>query len=81
MESDKWFQGTADAVRQSMHHFLEHDFKYALILSGDQLYNMDFRDMIAKHEESGAKISIATYPVNAKDATSFGILKQMKTTQ
>ena len=75
MESDKWFQGTADAVRQSMHHFLEHDFKYALILSGDQLYNMDFRDMIAKHEESGAKISIATYPVNAKDATSFGILK------
>ena len=75
MQSDKWFQGTADAVRQSMHHFLQNDFKYALILSGDQLYNMDFKDMIKKHEESNAKISIATYPVNAKDATSFGILK------
>ncbi|TCK69073.1 glucose-1-phosphate adenylyltransferase [Winogradskyella wandonensis] len=73
--SDKWFQGTADAVRQSMHHFLQHDFEYALILSGDQLYQMDFNNMIARHEEAGAKISIATYPVNAKDATSFGILK------
>jgi len=75
MQSDKWFQGTADAVRQSMHHFLSNDFKYALILSGDQLYNMDFQDMIKKHEESNAEISIATYPVNAKDATGFGLLK------
>jgi glucose-1-phosphate adenylyltransferase len=75
MKSDKWFQGTADAVRQSMHHFLQNDFKYALILSGDQLYNMDFQDMIKRHEESNAEISIATYPVNAKDATSFGLLK------
>jgi glucose-1-phosphate adenylyltransferase len=75
MQSDKWFQGTADAVRQSMHHFLSHDFEYALILSGDQLYQMDFNDMIDKHIESNAEISIATYPVNAKDATSFGILK------
>ena len=72
---DKWFQGTADAVRQSMHHFLANDFEYALILSGDQLYQMDFNDMIQKHEESGAEISIATYPVNAKDATQFGLLK------
>ena len=75
INSDKWFQGTADAVRQSMHHFLQNDFEYALILSGDQLYQMDFNDMIRKHEESGAEISIATYPVNAKDATSFGLLK------
>jgi glucose-1-phosphate adenylyltransferase len=75
MQSDKWFQGTADAVRQSMHHFLANDFEYALILSGDQLYNMDFKDMIDKHKKSGAKISVATYPVNAKDATSFGLLK------
>ena len=75
IDSDKWFQGTADAVRQSMHHFLQNDWEYALILSGDQLYQMDFNDMIRKHEESGAEISIATYPVNAKDATSFGILK------
>ncbi|MCA0153840.1 glucose-1-phosphate adenylyltransferase [Winogradskyella vincentii] len=75
IHSDKWFQGTADAVRQSMHHFLAHDFEYALILSGDQLYQMDFNEMIEAHEKSGAEISIATYPVNAKDATSFGILK------
>ena len=75
INSDEWFQGTADAVRQSMHHFLQNDFEYALILSGDQLYQMDFNDMIRKHEESGAEISIATYPVNAKDATSFGLLK------
>ncbi|GAA3642401.1 glucose-1-phosphate adenylyltransferase [Flavivirga jejuensis] len=70
-----WFQGTADAVRQSMHHFLRHDFDYALILSGDQLYQMDYDKMIDAHEKSKAKISIATIPVNAKDATSFGILK------
>jgi glucose-1-phosphate adenylyltransferase len=75
IHSDKWFQGTADAVRQSMHHFLQNDFEYALILSGDQLYQMDFNDMIEKHRSSGAEISIATYPVNAKDATSFGLLK------
>ncbi|MCB0399447.1 MAG: glucose-1-phosphate adenylyltransferase [Winogradskyella sp.] len=73
--SDKWFQGTADAVRQSLHHFLRHEFEYALILSGDQLYQMDFNEMIRAHEASGAEISIATQPVNAKEATSFGILK------
>jgi glucose-1-phosphate adenylyltransferase len=75
ISSDKWFQGTADAVRQSMHHFLQHDFEYALILSGDQLYQMDYNDIIQKHIESNADISVATYPVNAKEATSFGILK------
>ncbi|WP_400080071.1 glucose-1-phosphate adenylyltransferase [Winogradskyella sp. R77965] len=75
ISSGEWFQGTADAVRQSMHHFLRHDFEYALILSGDQLYQMDFNEMIEAHEESGAEISIATYPVDAKDATSFGIMK------
>ncbi|MGI9530334.1 glucose-1-phosphate adenylyltransferase [Lutimonas sp.] len=73
--SDTWFQGTADAVRQSMHHFLRHDFEYALILSGDQLYQMDYNLMVEQHVKTGAKISIATIPVNAKDATSFGILK------
>ena len=75
IHSDEWFQGTADAVRQSMRHFLQNDFEYALILSGDQLYQMDFNDMIDKHKKSGAEISIATHPVTAKDATSFGLLK------
>lgn len=73
--SDTWFQGTADAVRQSMHHFLRHDFDYALILSGDQLYQMDYNLMVNQHVQNGAAISIATIPVNANEATSFGILK------
>ena len=58
-----------------MHHFLNNDFEYALILSGDQLYQMDFNEMIQNHIKSKAKISIATQPVNAKEATEFGILK------
>lgn len=74
-DNPTWFQGTADAVRQCMQHFLNHDFKYALILSGDQLYQMDFNQMIQAHEKSGATISIATLPVNAKEAPEFGILK------
>ena len=74
-DNPTWFQGTADAVRQCMTHFLNHEFDYALILSGDQLYQMDFNKMIDAHEKSGAQISIATLPVNAKDAPDFGILK------
>jgi len=74
-DNPTWFQGTADAVRQCMPHFLNHDFDYALILSGDQLYQMDFNDMLEKHIKSEADISIATLPVNGKDASDFGILK------
>jgi glucose-1-phosphate adenylyltransferase len=74
-KSRDWYQGTADAVRQSMHHLLRHDFEYVLVLSGDQLYQMDFNEMIEAHEKSGAEITVATQPVNAKEATSFGILK------
>lgn len=74
-DNPTWFQGTSDAVRQCMPHFLNHDFEYALILSGDQLYQMDFNEMIEAHIESQADISIATLPVNAKDASEFGILK------
>ncbi len=74
-DNPTWFQGTADAVRQCMNHFLNHDFDYALILSGDQLYHMNFNKMIEAHEKSGATISIATLPVTAKEAPEFGILK------
>ena len=70
-----WFQGTADAVRQSLHHLSVHDFEYVLILSGDQLYQLDFKDMVQKHIDAKAEISIATIPVHAKDVPSFGILK------
>ncbi|MBJ7879636.1 glucose-1-phosphate adenylyltransferase [Gelidibacter salicanalis] len=75
MSNNTWFQGTADAVRQNMHHFLNHEFEYALILSGDQLYQMDFNKMLDAHKESNAEITIATLPVKEKEATSFGILK------
>ena len=70
-----WFQGTADAVRQCMHHFLGYQFDYALILSGDQLYQMDFNEMIEAHAKNKADITIATLPVVAKEAPEFGILK------
>ncbi|MGB3173032.1 MAG: glucose-1-phosphate adenylyltransferase [Saprospiraceae bacterium] len=75
MSNKNWFQGTADAVRQSMHHFLSHDFKYALILSGDQLYQMDFNVLIQRHVDIGARITIATLPVKAEEGTEFGIMK------
>lgn len=75
MSNKNWFQGTADAVRQSMHHFLHHDFKYALILSGDQLYRMDFNHLIQQHAASGAKLTIATLPVKANEGVEFGIMK------
>ncbi len=70
-----WFQGTADAVRQSLRHISNLDFEYILILSGDQLYQMDFAEMIAEHKKNNADISIATIPVIGKEASEFGILK------
>jgi glucose-1-phosphate adenylyltransferase len=74
-DNPTWFQGTADAVRQCMPHFLNHNFDYALILSGDQLYQMDLNEMIEAHIQNEADISIATLPVTEKDAPEFGILK------
>src|SRR5438105_7865813 len=52
-----WYQGTADAVRKNLGHFLSHDFDYALILSGDQLYRMDFRHILSQHAQSGADLT------------------------
>ena len=70
-----WYEGTADAVRKNLTHFLNHDFDYLLILSGDQLYRMDFRSMVAQHAESGADITVATIPVGREEAKSFGIMQ------
>jgi len=70
-----WFQGTADAVRQSLRHMQQHECEYVLILSGDQLYQMDFQKMIDTHRSTGADISIATIPVGDREATEFGIMK------
>ncbi len=73
--NEKWFQGTADAVRQCMHHLGTHDHDYILILSGDQLYQMDFEKLARSHIAQGADLTIATIPVTAKDASGFGIMK------
>jgi glucose-1-phosphate adenylyltransferase len=70
-----WFQGTADAVRQSLRHITQHDCDFILILSGDQLYQMDFQEMIDQHVAAQADISIATIPVGDREAPEFGILK------
>lgn len=70
-----WFQGTADAVRQSLRHLAKMDFEYVLILSGDQLYQMDFSKMIDAHKKSGAALTIATIPVGEREAPESGILK------
>ena len=70
-----WYQGTADAVRKNLLHFLNHNFDFALILSGDQLYRMDFRRILALHIENEAEVTIATMPVDRKSATSLGLMQ------
>jgi glucose-1-phosphate adenylyltransferase len=74
-DNPTWFQGTADAVRQSLRHLAPFESEYVLILSGDQLYQMDFDAMLENHKKLGADISIATIPVGERDAPEFGILK------
>src|SRR5690606_34728954 len=65
----------ADAVRHTQRYLQHHDYEHVLILSGDQLYQIDFQEMVEGHVAAKADLTIATIPVNAKDATSFGILK------
>ncbi|GAB5408586.1 MAG: glucose-1-phosphate adenylyltransferase [Balneolaceae bacterium] len=77
-DNSQWFQGTADAVRQSIHHMENHDYEHVLILSGDQLYQMDYRKMLEKHKENKSDLTVATIPVVAEDATGFGIMKTNK---
>ena len=74
-EGSQWYQGTADAVRQNMRYFLERPFDYYLILSGDQLYRMDFRALLHQHIRSGADITLATKPVRRGSVSEFGIMQ------
>ncbi len=69
-----WYQGTADAVRKNLVHLEEDWIKYVLVLSGDQLYRMDFREMMQTHIESGAAATIAGIPVSRQEASSLGIM-------
>src|SRR3984957_15898700 len=73
--SDAWYQGTADAVRQNLHHFANATHKYVLILSGDQLYRMNFRAVLEQHIQTGADVTVATIPVSRADAGQFGIMQ------
>jgi glucose-1-phosphate adenylyltransferase len=73
--SELWYQGTADAVRRSMPHIQSYPHEHVVILSGDQLYSMDYCEMLAHHERLGADITVAATPVRADEAPGFGILK------
>jgi glucose-1-phosphate adenylyltransferase len=75
LTDESWYQGTADAVRKNLVHFLNHDFDFMLVLSGDQLYRMDFRDIIAQHAETYADVTVAMLPVNRQVAPSFGLMQ------
>jgi glucose-1-phosphate adenylyltransferase len=70
-----WYQGTADAVRKNLRHIVHPGIEYVLILSGDQLYRMDFGEMLATHMSSGAEVTIAGKPVNRSEAGSLGIMR------
>jgi glucose-1-phosphate adenylyltransferase len=70
-----WYEGSADAVRKNLLHFLSHDFDYLLFLSGDHLYRMDFRQLVGQHLATGADITVATTPVGPERAGAFGIMK------
>ncbi len=75
-DNPTWYQGTADAVRQCLRHLGPFEAEYILILSGDQLYQMDLMDMVNNHINTRAEITVATIPVPAREAEDFGILKK-----
>ncbi len=72
---DDWYQGTADAVRKNLRYLLQTGIEYVLILSGDQLYRMDFAKMVAEHKASGAEVSIAAKPVDRSEAGALGVMR------
>ena len=72
--SESWYQGTADAVRKNLKHFSDQNADYYVILSGDQLYRMDFREMLDRHIKSGAELTIAAKPISRSEATGLGII-------
>src|SRR5262249_55019694 len=75
MQHESWYQGTADAVRRNIPYCSDGDNDLVLILSGDQLYRMNFQDMIRTHLENKADATIAALPVGEKEAMSCGIMR------
>ena len=74
-EGENWYQGTADAVRRNMHHFEAFDGDYFLILSGDQLYRLDFRKVIEQHIRTGADVTVAAKPIPVSRVADLGIMR------
>jgi glucose-1-phosphate adenylyltransferase len=74
-ESPQWFQGTADAVRQVLPHIRDWGIDTLLILSGDHLYRMDYRQFLARHHETGADVTVSVIPCDERSASEFGLLK------
>jgi glucose-1-phosphate adenylyltransferase len=74
MSNRNWFQGTADAVRRSLHHVLDSRTRHVLILAGDHLYRMNYRSFLKRHDESHADVTVAVCPVAEEHASSFGLL-------
>lgn len=72
---EDWYQGTADAVRQNLHHLDVHPDDRVLILSGDQLYRMDYQTILEHHEKLGANVTVAATPIPAAQAPSFGLMR------
>lgn len=70
-----WYEGTADAVRKNLRYLDHKDLKYVLILSGDQLYHMDYRDMLRTHIDTGAEVTISAIPVDRGSAKSLGVMR------
>ncbi len=75
LDNADWYQGTADAVRQNLRYVEQPGIEYVLILSGDQLYRMNFQDMLLGHIEAAADVSIAAVPVHSSAASSLGIMR------
>jgi len=74
-EKEIWYQGTADAVRQHLRYLQQPGIDYVLILSGDQLYHMNYNEMLETHKKCNADVTIAALPVDAKQAAGFGIMR------
>jgi glucose-1-phosphate adenylyltransferase len=74
-ESPQWFQGTADAVRQVLPHIRDWGIDTLLILSGDHLYRMDYRQFLSRHYETDADVTVSVTPSDEKSASEFGLLK------
>jgi len=73
--SEKWYQGTADAVRQNFDYIKQRHVEYVLILSGDQLYRMNYKKMLKTHLNAGADVTISAVPVHKNQASALGIMR------